>query len=443
MKDISMRRWVKFAIIIVLYILWTVWIENYWWLLLVPIIFDHYITQFVNWTFWKKRGVKKHTKGAEWADAIIFATIAASFIRIFFIEAYTIPTSSMEGSLLVGDYLFVSKTAYGPKLPNTPISFPFVHNTLPFTTFTPSYSRLIEHPYKRIAGLTTVKNDDVVVFNFPAGDTVALKQQNPPYEDWVRDYSRKEVWDHPEFFGKVIYRPVDRRESYIKRCVAIAGDTLTISQGQVYIDGKPEKEIPHMQLDYKIHTKSGSLSTRALDRIGIPLADRTIVGPSTYSMPLDKHELAELGKFKSIESMEPDIMPKGFHEDVFPFVKTLNWNRDNYGPLWIPKAGATIDLNVNNLPFYARIIKNYEGHDLRVEGNDIYIDGKISTSYTFGMNYYWMMGDNRHKSLDSRYWGFVPEDHIVGKAKFVWMSVNPDGSGFGKIRWSRLLSFIH
>ena len=227
MNKLLDSKWFKFGLVGGLYLLWVIWLNNYWWLIGLGVIYDIYITEKVHWSFWKKKNPEdgKQTKVVEWVDAIIFAVIAATFIRMFFIEAYTIPTSSMEKSMMVGDYLFVSKTAYGPKMPNTPISFPFVHHTMPMSTTMKSFSTIIHNPYRRIAGFGKVKNDDVVVFNFPEGDTVAVNMQERSYYELVRSYGRDKVWGDKRVFGDIIYRPVDKRENYIKRCVAIAGDS--------------------------------------------------------------------------------------------------------------------------------------------------------------------------------------------------------------------------
>jgi signal peptidase I len=274
-KNISRGQWIQFGIVAGLYLLWVIWLGNFWWLIGVGIIFDMYITEKVNWTFWKKRNPVngRQTKVVEWIDAIIFAVIAATFIRLFFIEAYTIPTSSMEKSMMVGDYLFVSKTSYGPKLPNTPVAFPFVHHTMPFTAATRSFSEVIHNDYRRLAGFGKVKNDDVVVFNFPEGDTVCTNMQERSYYDLVRSYGRERVVSDKRSFGDIIYRPVDKRENYIKRCIAIAGDSLKIESGKVYVNGKLQKEIPGIQNKYLITIQGNSLNPNAMEKLDITPED--------------------------------------------------------------------------------------------------------------------------------------------------------------------------
>ena len=467
-----MNPWLKFGIYAGIYFLFIIWLQNWWLLLGLPIIFDFCITKKVNWTFWKKRGVERQTKLVEWVDAIIFAVIVATIIRIFFIEAFTIPTSSMEKSLLVGDYLFVSKYHYGPKMPNTPLAFPFVHHTMPFTKDTRSFVEWIKWPYHRLAGLTSIKNNDVVVFNFPEGDTVCLNNQAASYYSLCRDFGREAVINdrvvdnngnvHTGYLGKIIHRPVDKRENYIKRCIAIAGDSLQIIDGQAYINGKPQEDIGDRQFKYVIVTDGTPINPEVLSDMGVSQEDMdaarsfsrelfTIfpelsqVNPQNILiLPLVSENVEKLKAIKCVQSVERIIRPKNFRSDaIFPHSILYRWNEDNFGPLWVPQKGATIDLTIDNLPLYQRIIRIYEGNDLKVKDSTIYINGQPADKYTFAMDYYWMMGDNRHNSLDSRFWGFVPEDHIVGKASMVWFSSDKDQSFPKNIRWRRLFKIIH
>ena len=438
-KNISKSQWIQFGVVAGLYLLWVIWLRNFWWLIGIGIIFDLYITGKVHWTFWKKRNPVdgKQTKVVEWVDAIIFAVIAATFIRLFFIEAYTIPTSSMEKSMMVGDYLFVSKTAYGPKMPNTPVAFPFVHHTMPFTAATKSFSEIIHNPYKRLAGFGKVKNDDVVVFNFPEGDTVATNMQDRSYYELVRSYGRARVNTDKRTFGDIIYRPADKRENYIKRCVAISGDSLKIENGQVYINGKPQKEIPGAQYKYLVTIQGNSLNTNAMEKLDITQDDIEGSG-SRMAILMTSENYKKLDGMKFVTSKERLTYAKDDHDpNFFPSDNQYSWNLDNFGPIWIPKKGVTIQLNTKNLPLYRRIIGVYEGNDLKVKDGEIYINGAVAKEYTFKMDYFWMMGDNRYNSADSRYWGFVPEDHVVGKASFVWLSLDKNKSFLAKIRWNR------
>lgn len=380
----------------------------------------------------------------EWIDAGIFAVVAATIIRTFLIEAYTIPTSSMEKSLLVGDYLFVSKIAYGPKVPNTPLSFPFVHHTMPFTKHMKSYLTWIELPYLRLPGLETVHRNDAVVFNYPDGDTVSTRfQSNISYYSLVKEYGRKRVWSDKKNFGDIIYRPVDKRENFIKRCIGLPGDSLQIISRKVFIDGKENHDPGKKEFEYTVYTDGHSINPIILDRLNITEGGRTNT-PGQFVYMLTDEARNALKKLPIVKSIEVFNIPKGVRDpEIFPFSNYYKWNRDNYGPIYIPKKGATIALNMKVLPLYKRVIRVYEGNKLRVKDGKIYINGKVADHYTFKMNYYWMMGDNRDNSADSRYWGFVPENNIEGKAVFIWLSLDPHKSILdGKIRWNRLLTFV-
>ena len=445
-KEALSNKWFKFIVVGALYTLWVIWMGNFWWLVGLAVIFDIYVTEKVHWAFWKKKNPPdgKQTKFVEWVDAIIFAVIAATFIRMFFIEAYTIPTSSMEKSLLVGDYLFVSKVAYGPKTPNTPLSFPFVHNTLPLTRTKKSYVEWIKRPYRRMKGFGRIKNNDIVVFHFPEGDTVALYLQNQSYYQLVRSYGRQRIWDDPNNFGKVVARPVDKRENYIKRCIGIPGDEIQMIKGELTVNKKPVEHFKGVQHNYIVTTNGTSINPKALDRLNIANADRTAFSAERYIFPLTEENVEELKKFSNITSVEKILKDPGEHdESVFPSDDNFKWNVDNFGPLTIPEKGQTVTLTAENLPLYERIIDVYENNDLKTENNIIYINGEKSTSYTFKMDYYWMMGDNRHNSADSRFWGFVPEDHIVGKASFIWLSLDKDKTLLSKIRLGRMFRSIN
>ncbi len=446
MRQLLTNKWFKFIFVGLVYMLWVIWLENYWWLIGLAIIFDMYITKKVHWAFWKKKDPPggKQTKVVEWVDAIIFAVIAATFIRMFFIEAYTIPTSSMEKSMLVGDFLFVSKTAYGPKLPNTPISFPFVHHTMPLTKDTKSYLEWIKKPYRRIAGLGEIKNDDVVVFNFPAGDTVALNMPTQDYYQLVRSYGRERVWSDTRTFGEIISRPVDKRENYIKRCVGIPGDVLELKEGQLFVNGSEQTVFDGVQYDYIVTTDGTSINKRTLEKLGIAKADQNVFSGSQFLFPMTDKQLEELGKLRNVKNIKRVNMPAGNAEkNIFPHSENYPWNVDNFGPLEVPKKGESVSLTMTNLPIYERIIDLYEGNDLEVKDSTIYINGVATDNYTFNMDYYWMMGDNRHNSADSRYWGFVPEDHVVGKAVFIWLSLDKEKSLPAKIRFKRLFRSVH
>ncbi|MBE0650565.1 MAG: signal peptidase I [Bacteroidales bacterium] len=381
----------------------------------------------------------------EWIDAIVFAVVAAMIIRTFLIEAYTIPTSSMEKSLLVGDYLFVSKIAYGPKIPNTPLSFPFVHNTLPFSKTISSYLDWIELPYLRLPGLEKVHRNDAVVFNYPEGDTVSTRyQSNISYYSLVRQYGRKLVWSDKGEFGNIIYRPVDKEEDFVKRCIGLPGDTLQIINRKVFIDGKENHDPGKKEFEYYVVTDGEAINPLVLQKLNVTEGWATNV-PGRFVYMLTDAARDYIAKLPIVKKVVVFNTPAGEADpELFPHDTTdYKWNRDNYGPIYIPKKGATIALNLKNLPLYRRVIRVYEHNKLEVKDGQIYINGKPAEDYTFKMDYYWMMGDNRDNSADSRYWGFVPENHIEGKAVFIWMSLDPNKSLLdGKIRWNRIFTLV-
>lgn len=396
----------------------------------------------MNLKFWQKgtEPKKKKTKGKEWFDAIIFAVIAATVIRVFFIEAYTIPTESMEKSLLVGDFLFVSKVNYGARIPMTPVAFPFAHHTMPVTG-TKAYYDGIQWKYRRLPGIQEIKRNDVVVFNFPEGDTVALEAQDRDYYEMVRAVGHEAV--NSQY--TVTSRPVDKRENYIKRCIGISGDVLSMVNGLVSVNGKPEPMKNTGQMDYLVKFKSSDVNFSLFEDMGFVIAKQiSAVSQDTYNFNATPELMEAVKKLDFVASVVPHTAEPGAAEpSIFPQDPKRNWNADNWGPVRIPKKGWTVKLDSATMPMYKRAIEIYEGNKLEKSGNGWLINGVKTDSYTFKMNYFWMMGDNRHNSLDSRYWGFVPEDHVVGKALFIWMSYNTDGSFFSKIRWSRLFRGIH
>jgi signal peptidase I len=474
MKDVSRLRWIKFSIVAVLYALWVLWLGSYWLIIGLAVIFDIYITKKVPWDFWKKtKDGSKPSAVIEWIDALVFALVAVYFINVFLFQNYKIPTSSLEKSLLVGDHLFVSKVSYGPRVPNTPISFPLVQNTFPVLN-TKSYTEWPSWGYKRLKGFGTVQRGDIVVFNFPAGDTIAFNYQNPDIYNLklstgnaivsqnpalLNNRSFGSIWERNQFlkeigksyvnnnlqdFGEIMYRPVDRRENFVKRCVAVAGDNFEIRHNQVYINNVAVKNPENLQHIYNITTDGNLLNDLFFENFKISQEDRDAGGTAPhYYLPLTKAQEVELKNIKSIISFQMDETPldsTGF--SVFPHSPDYPWSRDNYGPLWIPKKGATVELTLKNLVIYDRIITAYEGNKLEVKNGQIYINGSVATSYTFKMDYYFMLGDNRHKSADSRYWGFVPEDHVVGKPIMVWLSLDKDKSFFSSIRWNRFFKWV-
>lgn len=375
----------------------------------------------------------------EWADAIIFATVAASLIRGFILEAYMIPTGSMERSLLIGDFLFVSKLNYGPRIPNTPLAFPFAHHTMPITGGK-AYSELIQLPYKRLPGFQDIKRNDVVVFNFPAGDTVVTENEAVTYSTFVRELGKSEV--HSNY--TVVTRPIDKRENYIKRCVGIPGDVLTMENGQLFVNGDKGFVPPDMQLSYYIQTDPYGLSQDIIIKNRFEVDQRyTNPEQGQYVMHITATEAEEIKTWSNVKNVVELIQNESeVTGAAFPHDEHFTWNFDNFGPITVPAKGWTVQLDSLTLPIYYRAITAYEGNTLERRDGALYINGQQVDSYTFKMDYYWMMGDNRHNSLDSRDWGFVPEDHVVGKALFTWLSWDKDGTFLSKIRWNRIFKGI-
>ncbi|MFQ3269265.1 MAG: signal peptidase I [Flavobacteriales bacterium] len=442
-----------------------------WFYFGVLTIADHFYWNHINWTFWKKRVVKedkKKTVFSEWFNAITFAVIGATLIHTFIIQPFTIPTSSMEKSMLIGDYLLVSKLNYGPNVPNTPLSVPFMHNVLIGSDNTPSFTKSVQFGYNRLPGFTTVKNNDIVVFNYPV--------------DEMQDAM-----------------PFDKKTHYVKRCVAIAGDSLEIIDQKLFINGteQPLPDRSHGQFSYIVTTSGNGFRQKFLldneitevyplheyefvlkeeqvnlfkeqayirnvdliDSIGVyriitqgvQLNDNVLATyngmkteNSLFLMMLTDENVARLQSLSTVTSVtKPELLPSQKGEIMFPKGNSYGWSTDNYGPIYIPQAGTTVQISKNNIALYAKIISDYEDNILEEKEDGIYINDVLSATYTFNMNYYWMMGDNRHNSLDSRFWGFVPENHVVGKPVFNWLSIDPNKKGIDKIRWNRMFTFIH
>lgn len=453
-------RWVRFGIVTLIFILWVIWLGNPWVLLLLPLLFDIYITGYIPFTWWKKSKSKVTRTVMSWVDAIVYALILVYLVFTFVGQNYEIPSSSLEKSLLVGDYLWVNKMAYGPRVPMTPLHFPLVQNTFPVIN-TKSYIEWPQWRYHRLKGLGNVKTGDIVVFNFPAGDTVATKMQNPDFYTLVKYFGRDVVMNNPGQFGEIVYRPVDRRENYVKRAVGLPGETLKIVNGDIFINGKKQPQPANVQFNYLFQTVR-SLTDADWERYKISRDDvaQALVQPDPaeavnwtqagfdlsalaaspiYHLPLTAKTVGELKKSGLLKALVREPAPVG--EFLFPDGLSENWTRQDYGPVMIPRKGMTVKLTPENWPMYERVIRNYEYHtDSYVKDGRVYIDGKPADSYTFEMDYYFMMGDNRDCSLDSRYWGFVPEDHIVGKPMRVLISFDKDKSLFnGGIRWNRIL----
>ena len=474
MEDLKKRKlnmkvqWAKFAVVLALYIAFLVWVKSWLGVVVIPFIYDIYITKKIKWQWWKE--AEKPVKFVmSWVDALVFALVAVYFINLFFFQNYVIPSSSLEKSLLTGDYLFVSKVSYGPRIPETPLTMPLTQHTLPVVECK-SYIEWPHWDYRRVKGLGKVELNDIVVFNYPAGDTLCSAPQYQSYDYYGMCYSigyqlypqrpnpdslsandrkkyfntlyeagREELRRNEAEYGKIITRPTDRRENYVKRCVGLPGQTLQIKNRIVYLDGKANKEPEEVQYTYYVKLKQ-HIPDEMLKDLGISMEDLVSLNTAGY-MPLTKRAVATLSKRKDlVESIR--INTDASEHDIYPLNGNMHWTRDNYGPIWIPAKGKSINLTLDNIAVYERPIKVYEHNDLQIKEGKIYINGKEADSYTFKMDYYWMMGDNRHNSADSRYWGFVPEDHVVGKPIFIWWSSDPDRSGFGGIRWQRLFRFV-
>lgn len=458
---------VKLSIVLFLYVLFLFWVRSWMGIIVIPFIVDNYLTHFVPWGWWKKNKNATLRKIMSWVDAIVFALVAVYFVHQYFFQNYVIPTSSLEKSLLVGDYLFVSKINYGPRKPHTPLSMPLTQHTMPITGGK-SYIDAIQWDYERVPGIEDVELGDIVVFNYPAGDVATTNpeiidfhsicyelgaQANPGitandktpaearaiYEKFYKD-GKRYIENNPGVFGEVVYRPVDRRENYVKRCVGLPGNTLEIKDKVIYIDGKATKQPENVQFNYYVQ-----LTQQMPENLRRELEisnDDLLMLQHTGVLPLTQETYNKLKNNKKLVK-EISIIDNNNTSGIYPLNGNTGWTADNYGPVWIPKRGESIRLTLDNLAIYERPIVAYEGNTLEVKDGRILINGVESDTYTFKMDYFWMMGDNRHNSADSRYWGFVPEDHIVGKPLFIWLSLDEDRGWFdGKIRWNRLFRCV-
>ena len=463
------KQWFKFVVVTLLYLAFLLWVKSWLGLIVIPFIYDVYITKKIKWQWWKDSPNSLLRGVMSWVDACVFALVAVYFINLFFFQNYVIPSSSLEKSLLTGDYLFVSKMSYGPRVPQTPLTVPLTQHTLPVLDCK-SYIEWPQWDYRRVKGLGKVQLNDIVVFNYPAGDTLCMAQQYQaldfyrmcymsgyqvfynnrgylPVPDSLTAMERLKFYSEVEKmgreyiaantaeFGEIATRPVDRRENYVKRCVGLPGQTLEIRDRIVYLDGKANKEPDNVQYTYYVKLRQ-HLPDDLMEELGISSEDIFSLNTNGF-MPLTKRALDVFLQRKDlVESVEP--VTDAEDVDIYPLNGNMHWTRDNYGPIWIPQKGKSIRLTLDNIAVYERPIRVYEGNDLEIRGGRIYINGKETSEYTFRLDYYWMMGDNRHNSADSRYWGFVPEDHIVGKPIFIWWSKDPDRG----VRWNRLFRFV-
>lgn len=467
--------WCIFACLATIaFVIWT----GYWpVLILLPVFIDIYITKFIHWGKWKESENPNVRKTLDWIDAIVFALVGVYFITTFFFQNYQIPTSSLEKSLLVGDFLCVNKMVYGARSPMTPLSFPLMQHTVPVVGGK-SYIESVQLEYKRFPGLRSVERYDIVVFNYPSGDTVAIKQQSDDYYRLVAVNGWHEVNTNKEDYGDIVYRPVDRRENYVKRCIGLPGDIVEIRRDTTYINGNALPQPEMMQLEYCVQTDGTPIAYKVFEDLGISKDDqRDITNPPMELQPYDSTTLVRMGlqpnggllyiNVNMTRDMVKKMEAKPFVTKVIPrneyyrnLAATFPLQFDNtqmaypityyksipvgdFPATWIPKKGETLvfDENVEyKVAAYERCIKNYEHNDFEYKDGKVYINGQEATSYTFKFDYYFMMGDNRDKSADSRMWGFVPEDHIVGSPMFIWLSLDKDKGGFSSIRWDRIFT---
>ena len=421
--------WVRAGIWSALYIAFVIWVAwgdwaSLGWLALLPLIIDAFTTKYINYGWWRKYKDTKPTLFTicSWIDAIVFALVAVYFINLYIFQNYQIPSSSLEKTLRVGDFLYVSKMAYGARVPQTPLSMPLVQHTMPkWLGGGKSYLDKPHWEYKRLAGYTRPQKGDIFVFNFPAGDTVCLKMQNPDYYTLKHYYGEALIQSRKDVFGDIVVRPVDRRENYVKRCVGTPGDSLQIVDNVIYVNGEREPFREGVQLNYFVQTDGHVFGAKYLEKLGVSVADRVQIDAQTWHFPLTQAMREELEKNPHV--LNVFVEPEERGGDVYPLGHN-NWSRDNYGPIYIPRKGDKILITEENYWLYKRIADAYEFKPMH-----------IGEEYEFERDYYWAMGDNRHNSADSRYWGFVPEDHVVGRPVFIWLSIDKDNH---KIRWNRL-----
>ena len=432
-------KYLSFGLSALLWSLLVIWIELWYLLVFDLVLFDLFVTGKVDWTL-RKYGLPRHLQSfIEWLAIVLLALGCSFTLKVLFVETYKIPTPSMEETLLAGDFIFVSKLSYGPRLPETPLAIPFYHNKLP--SGKKSYSEKLKMPHKRLKGFSSIERDDIIVFNFPEGDTMVVQYPGQNYYSLVRQYGREYILS--EF--DIITHPVDKRENYIKRCIALPGDTLQITGGEIRVNGKTRPVLPHQKFKYYVTTTGNPLPDPLLDSLKI-LKTSVTYNPvnSLHVLYLAEENVETLKSFPQVRSIkqysEPTLSFQ--NQEIFPHSNNYRWTGDNFGPLKVPAKGDTIPLDMLNLPLYQRLIATYEHNNLQLVEGDIHINGVPAESYVVKMNYYFVMGDNRHNSADSRYWGFVPEDHLLGKAVTVWFSIEPEKRIIGGLRKERIFSSI-
>lgn len=432
-------RYLGFLMAGLVWSLLSIWMESWLLLLFNLILYDLFITQFLARILRRFRWPRLLKSALEWLSIVILAVICSLCIKILLLETYKIPTPSMEETLLAGDFIFVSKLSYGPRLPETPLAIPFYHNKLP--SGKKSYSERLQMPYKRLKGYSSVKRGDIIVFNFPEGDTMVVPYPGQNYYSLVRQYGREYILSQ----FKIITHPVDKRENYVKRCVGLPGDTLVIREGDVMVNGIMSEILPTQKFKYYVTTRGAPLPDTLLDSLKI-LKSSVTYNPSNslHVLFLTRENLDFLKTYPMVRSIKrySEPMLSFQNQEIFPHDHLYRWTGDNFGPLVVPARGDTLQLTMLNLPLYERIIDVYENNELEIRGGEIYINGDPVDRYVFRMDYYFVMGDNHHNSADSRYWGFVPEDHLLGKAVMVWFSIEPEKSVIDGFRKERIFKTI-
>lgn len=403
----------------------------------------YYINYTQNLSYKAEKNLVSENKPSDTLSSLLFAVIVATLVHTYVIQPFTIPSSSLEKTLYIGDFLFVSKINFGARVPMTTIALPMVHDSIPvlgiksylfsddITQKETSILNKFQFPYFRLPSIESIKRNEIVVFNQPADTLLDMNNFKP-----ARNY----------------YKPIDKKTNLVKRCVAISGDSLEIREGNVYINGKLSKlpESAKLQYNFFINTEGTNMDQGSLvnmygarDGLKDQNGNFALNNDGQYVLTLTDSEASRIANNPVVKSVKKYLLPKGVDGDVFPHIHALGWNIDNFGPIYIPKKGAKVKLDKKSLPFYKRIIQEYEKNTLQIDGDKIIINGKLANSYTFKQDYYWMMGDNRQNSLDARYWGYVPFDHVVGKPVFIWFSWDKDGKGIQKVRWNRVFSFVN